>query len=53
VLGFVNGGYAEIVVAPEQSWAEVVALDDEGDLARLPALDAIADTIGGAVGLTV
>jgi NADPH:quinone reductase-like Zn-dependent oxidoreductase len=26
---------------------QVVALDDEADLARLPALDAIADTVGG------
>jgi NADPH:quinone reductase-like Zn-dependent oxidoreductase len=27
----------------------VVALDDDGDLAKLPPLDAIADTVGGAV----
>ena len=26
---------------------QVVALDDEADVARLPALDAIADTVGG------
>jgi NADPH:quinone reductase-like Zn-dependent oxidoreductase len=29
--------------------AAVIALDDEGDLADLPPLDAIADTVGGAV----
>jgi NADPH:quinone reductase-like Zn-dependent oxidoreductase len=29
--------------------AEVIALDDEGDLDRLPPLDAIGDTVGGAV----
>jgi NADPH:quinone reductase-like Zn-dependent oxidoreductase len=28
--------------------AAVFALDDEGDLARLPTLDAIGDTVGGA-----
>lgn len=27
--------------------AGVVAIDDEGEIARLPALDAIADTVGG------
>jgi NADPH:quinone reductase-like Zn-dependent oxidoreductase len=38
VLGRVNGGYAELVVAPEDAWAQVPAKMDLADAGALPLI---------------